>query len=246
MAGNKGLVFSILTLLTPILVFAQPTLTDSLNLIAATDHAKNIYLQSTKDHSNLYNGKEYIAFKKKMPEVGTLFFHSDDWMEGTVFYDGELYDNAPMRLDLLHEKLLVENKSHGQIELISEKVKYFALDGHTFLGSNNNEEIKLLSAGFYDLIYSGTTKVLVRRLKVAEERIETQVSMILTFKEKNTITVLKNGKNYLAGNKSSALKIFEDQKSALKKFMSKNNIRYRTNREEALIKMAAEYDQLTH
>ncbi len=103
-----------------------------------------------------------------------------------------------------------------------------------------------MSLGFYDLIYSGTTKVLVRRLKVAEERIETQVSMILTFKEKNTITILKNGKYYLAGNKTSALKIFEDQKNALKKFMSKNNIRYRTNREDALIKMAAEYDQLTH
>jgi len=246
MAGFKGLVFSIAALIFPCLVFSQPQLTDSLYVKAATDYAKVIYFQSTNDYSNLYNGKEYIAFKKKMPEVGTLFFNSDDWADGQVFYDGELYENVPMRLDLLHEKLLVENKSHGQIELISEKIKFFVIDGHTFLGSNNNEEIKSLSLGFYDLIYSGTTKVLVRRLKLAEERIETQVSMILTFKEKNTITILKNGKFYLVGNKSSALKIFEDQKNALKKFMSKNNIRYRSNREDALIKMAREYDQLTH
>lgn len=246
MAGAKILMFTVSVLLIPSLIFGQHELSDTLHVKAATDHAKNIYYQSGKDHSNLYNGKEYIAFKKNMPEVGTLFFISDEWVDGHVFYDGELYENVSMRLDLLHEKVLVEHKGHQEIELISEKIKYFELAGHTFLSSNNNIDTKSLSLGFYDLIYDGYTKVFVRRLKVAEERIETQVSMILTFKEKNTISILKNGKFYEVGNKSSALKIFGDQKSAVKKFMSKNNIRYRANREEALIKMATEYDQLTH
>jgi hypothetical protein len=246
MAGVKILIFSIVTLLIHSLVIGQPALPDTLYVKAATDHAKDIYYQSTKDHSNLYNGKEYIAFKKNMPEVGTLFFLSDDWADGQVFYDGELYENVSMRLDLLHEKVLVEHKGHPEIELISEKIKYFEIAGHTFLSSNNNMDTKSLSLGFYDLIYEGHTKVFVRRLKVAEERIETQVSMILTFKEKNTISILINGKFSEVGNKTSALKIFGDQKSALKKFMSKNNIRYRANREEALIKMAGQYDQLTH
>lgn len=246
MAGAKILVFTVSALLIHSLVIAQPGLPDTLHVKAATDHAKDIYYQSGKDHSNLYNGKEYIAFKKNMPEVGTLFFHSDDWEEGHVFYDGELYEGVSMRLDLLREKVLVEHKGHGEIELISEKIKYFGIAGHTFLGSANNNDTKSLSLGFYDLIYDGTTKVFVRRLKVAEERIETQVSMILTFKEKNTISILKNGKFYEVGNKSSALKIFGDQKSSLKKFLSKNNIRYRANREEALMKMAGQYDQLTH
>jgi hypothetical protein len=246
MAGAQILVFSVSALLTPFLVFGQSELPDTLYVKAAIDHAREIYYQSTKDHSNLYNGKEYIAFKKNMPEVGTLFFQSDDWMEGHVFYDGELYENVSMRFDLLREKVVVEHKNHGEIELISEKIKYVGIAGHTFLWASNNSETKSLSPGFYDLIYDGTTKVFVRRLKVAEERIETQVSMILTFKEKNTISVLKNGKYYEVGNKSSALKIFGDQKSALKKFMSKNNIRYRANREDALVKMAGQYDQLPH
>ena len=245
MAGAKILVFSVVALLTPFLTFGQPELPDTLYVKAATDYAKDIYYLSTKDHSNLYNGKEYIAFKKNMPEVGTLFFNSDDWEEGHVFYDGELYEKVTMRFDLLREKVVVEHKGQGEIELISEKIKYFGIAGHTFLESANNNETKSLSSGFYDLIYDGTTKVFVRRLKVAEERIETQVSMILTFKEKNTISILKSGKFYEVGNKSSAIKIFGDQKSALKKFMSKNNIRYRANREEALIKMAEQYDQLT-
>lgn len=246
MAGAQILVFSVVTLLSPFLTFSQPELPDTLYVKAATDHAKDIYYQSTKDHSNLYNGKEYIAFKKNMPEVGTLFFHSDDWEEGHVFYDGELYEKVSMRFDLLREKIVIEHKGQGEIELISEKIKYVGIAEHTFLQSANNSETKSLSPGFYDLIYDGSTKVFVRRLKVAEERIETQVSMILTFKEKNTISILKSGKFYEVGNKSSALKIFGDQKNALKKFMSKNNIRYRVNREEALIKMAEQYDQLTH
>jgi hypothetical protein len=246
MAGAKILVLSVGSLLSSFLSFGQPALPDTLHVKAAKDHAKDIYYQSAKDHSNLYNGKEYIAFKKNMPEVGTLFFLSDDWDEGHVFYDGELYEKVVMRFDLLREKVVVEHKGYGEIELISEKIKYFGLVGHTFLNSANNSVTKSLSLGFYDLIYDGSTKVLVRRLKVTEERIETQVSMILTFKEKNTISILKNGTPYEVGNKSSALKIFGDQKSALKKFMSKNNIQYRANREEALIKMAGEYDQLTH
>ncbi len=246
MAGAQILVFTVSALLIHSLVIAQPGLPDTLHVKAATDHAKDIYYQSGKDHSNLYNGKEYIAFKKNMPEVGTLFFHSDDWEEGHVFYDGELYEKVSMRFDLLREKIVIEHKGQGEIELISEKIKYVRIAGHTFLESSNNNVTKSLSSGFYDLIYDGITKVFVRRLKVAEERIETQVSMILTFKEKNTIHILKNDKYYVVGNKSSALKIFGDQKSALKKFMSKNNIRYRANREDALIRMAGQYDQLTH
>ncbi|MBK5277854.1 MAG: hypothetical protein JJE09_03215 [Bacteroidia bacterium] len=246
MAGAKNLVFTVLALLTPTLIFSQQHQPDTLFITAAIENAKKVYYQSVMDHSNLYNGKEYIAFKKNMPQVGTPFFQSEDWTEGKVFYDGELYENVSIRFDLLQEKLMVEHKGIGEIELISEKIKYFEIAGHTFVKFQNNGIAKSLSAGFYDLIYNGTSKVLVRRLKVGEEKIETQVSIILTFKEKNTIGILKNGVYHVVNNKSSVLKIFEDQKSDLKKFISKNKIRYRSNREEAIVKIAEQYDQLTH
>ena len=244
---SKLLSISAFAFFAPTVVLSQITSPDTLFVQAAVDHAKKVYEQSTKNYSRLYNGKEYIPFKKNMPEIGTLFFHSEEWEEGQVFYDGELYEHVMIRYDLLHEKLIVEHKGYGEIELIDEKIKYFQIDGHTFVRLNSLSDTKSgVNPGFYDLIYDGTSKVFVKRIKVAEERIETQYSMILTFKEKNSILISKNGMFYPAGNKSSVLKVFGDQKSALKKFISKNNIRYGKNREGALIKIAAQYDLLTH
>jgi hypothetical protein len=237
----------VLTFLVHILAFPQiHTPPDTLFLRAAIDHAKNTYEETTKSYSRLYNGKEYIEFKKNMPEIGTLFFHSDEWEEGRVLYDGELYENVLMRFDLLTEKLVVEHKGYGEIELISEKINYFEIVGHTFIRQVDQPGAKsLITPGFYDLIYEGNTRVLVKRWKVTEERVETQFSMILTFKEKNAIYIFKAGKYYPVSRKSSVLKVFDDQKSALKKFISKNHIKYRGNREDALVKIAGHYDELS-
>ena len=243
----KLLSISALAFLAPTLVFSQITLPDTLFVKATVENAKQIYHQSTKSYSRLYNGKEYIEFKKNMPEIGTPFFRSEDWEEGQVFYDGELYEKVFMRYDLLQEKLVVEHKGHGEIELISEKIKYFRIAGHTFVRLEEKIGNKSpISPGFYDLIYDGNTKVYVKRLKITEEKVETQLSIILTFKEKNSVIISKKGAYSLVGNKSSDLKVFGDQKSALKKFISKNKIRYRANREEALVKIAGHYDQLTN
>ena len=235
-----------LSFLAHTLAFAQINTPDTLFVNAAIDQAKNIYEQTTKSYSRLYNGKEYIEFKKTMPEVGILFFNSEEWEEGSVLYDGELYEHVSMRYDLLEEKLIVEHKGYGEIELITEKIKYFEIAGHTFIRLTDKLGTKsLVSQGFYDLIYDGNTRVLVKRWKVAEERVETQMSMILTFKEKNTVYIFKAGKYYPVSSKASVLKVFGDQKSALKKFISKNHIRYRSNREDAIVKIAGQYDELS-
>ena len=69
--------------------------------------------------------------------------------------------------------------------------------------------------------------------------------MILTYKEKNSFFILKGERYHLVNNKSSVLKVFEDQKSALKKFISKNHLKYKNNKESALIQIAREYDELS-
>ena len=228
------------------IVFGQVILPDTLFVKSTVDKAKQAYTQSTKNYSHLFNGKEYIEFKKNMQQVGTPFFNSEDWEEGYVFYDDELYEKVPLHYDLLTEKLVVEHLAHGGIELINEKIKFFGIAGHNFVRLEDQANNKRYF-GFYDVIYNGTTtKVFVKRWKVTEEKVETQLSSTITFKEKKSIILLKNGVYNQVGNKSSALKVFGDQKSALKKYISKNKIRYRTNREEALVKIARQYDQLTH
>ena len=232
--------------LAPSFTFSQPTAPDTLFLKTSIDHVRDVYDQSTKSYSQLYNGKEYVAIKKNMPEVGTMFFLSEEWEEGAVHYDGVLYERVSMRYDQLHDKLVIEHKGYSEIELISEKIKHFDLLHHTFVRIDPNPTMKsIISPGFYDLIYDGQSKVLVKRLKVAEERVETQTSMILTYKEKNSVFIFKGGRYHMVNNKSSVLKIFEDQKSALKKFISKNHIKYKKNKEGALIQIAREYDDLS-
>lgn len=247
MVPTKLLFISVVAFLVPISAFAQPALTDTLFVNVSTEKAIAVYNKSNKNYSHLYNGREFIPFKKNMPEVGTPYFYSEDWEEADVYYDGELYEHVNLRYDILREKVAVEHPGYSDIELINEKIKYFIMAGHTFVRLDSKLGNKpVISPGFYDELYNNTSKVYVKRLKVTEERIETQVSIILTYKEKNTYIVNKNGTYHIVGNKASVLKVFGDQKSALRKFISKNKIKYRNNREAALVKIVGYYDEISH
>jgi hypothetical protein len=68
--------------------------------------------------------------------------------------------------------------------------------------------------------------------------------MTIEYIEKSKLYLHKEGKWITIGAKRDALTAFDDHKSEIKKFLSRENINYKSNLEKALVAMANYYDQL--
>src|SRR5882762_9573262 len=163
--------------------FSQTHAPDSVFLLSAVKNAHELYTRSLGVGSHLLNGVQYKEHNANFDDVGHPYFESDDWVEGSVNYDGELYEDVAILYDLVSEKVVIEHPYAGiKLELISEKIDYFSLPGHRFVrldaDTMKNSSIR---TGFYDVLYDGRVKFYVKRHKEKKEEIaqgEIQVEFI--------------------------------------------------------------------
>src|SRR5882672_6840210 len=139
-----GLIFSIAA-------SGQSVPEDGRFVSAAAKNVGDIYLHALAVESHLYNGILYKEYNPHSNDEGNPFFLSDDWTDGSVYYDGERYDNVPLLYDLVKERLVVEHAYGGvKLELISEKINNFSMAGHTFVRLVSDTSTSSLRTGFYD------------------------------------------------------------------------------------------------
>lgn len=208
------------------------------------EYPLSLYKAATTDAQNLYNGRLYYIYDARDEEH--QFFDARKLENGTVFYDGQQYENIPMMYDLVRDELIITHiNGYENILLQSPKVKYFSFYNHNFRrfesGKGINPEMR---TGFYDELYSGKTKTLVRRIKERQEKI-VEKKVIAQFPSKNFYYLYKNGKYNSVRSKKSVLALFPAHKSELRKALREKNIRFRKNREMAIVTMVARYDELT-
>ncbi len=218
---------------------AQSVKPDTAFLTLAKNNQVTLYTDFIHGQSRLYNGSEYRDYLSQDEEHP--YFGVDDWAYGDIIYDDELYKNVPLFYDLSRDKVISEHLLNGaKLELVSEKIRRFSINGHTFTrrqkGGNG-----LAEDGFYDLLYDGRSKVIVRREKRLQQKVESN-DIIEIFEEKNRLFVLKEETFVPVKNKSSVLDLFADRKQEVKSFMKKNNIKFKTERETAVVRVAEFYD----
>lgn len=216
---------------------AQSIREDSTFLQEAQMHAIDLYTKNMGTQSHLFNGSEHIVYNSIAKEHP---YYQADWSDGIVFYDGELYESIPLLYDLSTDKLIIENANGRPLQLISEKIKYFILDGHTHVYLPEDKIIK----GFYDLLYNGEIKIYARRKKTLQKNIS-GTELEIKFKETVRYYLSKNENYILIRNKKDVLSALLDQKTELKRFVRENHLRFKSNLEVALTRMAQFYDQIS-
>jgi len=212
---------------------------DTSFLSSAKSHQFALYNRYIHGQSRLYNGSEYRDFLSKNDEHP--YFGVDDWVFGEILYDDEVYNDVPLFYDIYHDKVITEHILNGsKLELISEKVARFSISGHNFVRLKE-DEAKIITAGFYDLLYDGVTNVFCRREKLLQRKVESH-DIIESFDERNRIFILKSGVYYPVRKKRSVLDVFGDKKSELKSYMKDNTIVFKADREKAIVQLAKQYD----
>ncbi len=208
----------------------------------------NFYNKAIGRQSRLYSGFAYQMVTINSP--GNAYFKDSTHVaNGNVTYDGILYRNVPLLYDI-YKDLLVSRTENGLFlyTLLNEKVDKFDLLGHHFINLPTADTNNVISPGFYDELYANNQiQLLVKRKKVFQEDFHG------TSGDKMSFTVLINDKYYLkkdnlyykVGSSGSFLNVLSDKKNELKKYLKDNNIKYKSDPEQAMILLAKYYNSLT-
>jgi hypothetical protein len=219
---------------------SQQAATDTAFLAASKKKSISLYTASIQRQSRLYNGTDYIVYLPKYEEHP--YFQLDDWTYGSIIYWGELYENVPLLYDLSIDQVVTEHNRGNPIKLIAEKIDGFTMLDHTFVrlerDSNNN-----ISAGFYDRLYDGTSKVYAKHQKAHRETLEAK-EVIPRFDESTRYFLYKDGLLHPVKTKGSVIQILEDHKQEVKTYIRKNRIYFKNNRDVAIVRVTEFYDSL--
>jgi hypothetical protein len=228
---------------------AQPTTKDSQLSDSAYADALQLYHAFMTPEPGLYRGSRYVDYAFRVQE-GQPFFDSESIKTGTVTYNGILYEHVPMLYDLVLGSLVINDPMHiYKISLIMDLVDSFTITDHAFIRLRDSLNPSAPRNGFYERLYQsegGFTllkkekKTYIQNLVVSSDNIQNYINYSVAY-------YLKKGNTYYSVNNKKALfAVFKDRKPDLKKFIRKNNLNWRQDKEYMILKVVSWYDTLNH
>lgn len=230
----------------PAIAFSQNTQPDTSFLEHSVNNAIQSYRSSVGLQAHLYTGSEYYS-PVKTYVTGHQFFNDKVLRKGSVLYDGTWFTDVALLYDVMLDEVVTMHQGTGYFQkLIKQKTDAFVTDNHTFINLKADSVAGTdMNPGFYDLRYDGGVRVLARRKKELQERATIQ-GMEGEYLIVDRFYIWKEGTYYPVSRKSTVLKVLRDKKKELNKFARINKLRFRKNREEAIVMMAKQYDTLTN
>lgn len=205
---------------------------DTTSVLGAVNHARKLYTQRLGDNSLLHNGVEHKHYRD---EIESEAYLDQEWINGSVFYDGQLFENVPLMYDMIAQRAVTYFNGQVDIDLVTDKVEWFTIDGRKF---------ENFGTSFYELLDSGTAKLYARRRKKIDQKVgEKQI----TYSVSGTVHFfLYKGGEYIPVNRKRALvAALDDKKKELKQFKRENKLRFdKENKETSIRKYVAHYNQL--
>jgi len=214
---------------------AQTFKADTLFRSVATASQEKVYLTRIRGQSQLYNGSDFDRYEPLKEEHPYLY--SDDWMAGSVVYDGIRYENLSLQYDIRYDEVILEYFNGISIRLVKVKVQSFTLEQHTFVHLSDPQ----VGDGYYELLYDGTTKVYAKHLKLFQETAADH-KIERWFVEKTRYYVWSQGTYHTITSKKTLLGVFGDKKKELNQFASRNKLSFGKNKASFITRVAEQYD----
>jgi hypothetical protein len=206
------------------------------------------YYKNIGEQSRLFNGPEY-NFYSKIIKGSAYFTESPEFTTGTVEYDGFVYKNLQVMYDLYKGLIVMQLPSKiASIELLSDRVQSFDVFGHHFFRMDAVTQVNgpNLIAGFYDLMYDGKTQFIVHREKAIQANTSATLDSYFTDEDRKMYLKMSDGSYKIFSSQKSLLEVLKDKKPELKKFIKDNHVSFRDEKEQAMVKVIAYYDQITN
>lgn len=180
----------------------------------------------------LYRGHKAMDFR--VAHNGTQYWFDSQFREGTVYYNGKIYEKVRLNIDAFNQDLVIKDpEGLTNILLVREKVKWLTIGDAKFY---NLQAMGYESAlpGYYQVLFDGKDKFVVRIVKTLEQDLDGHIWQSMgqgDYKAGVHETFLPNRSFYLVkadgqfekvSNKTAFLKQYREQKKELKKYMESN------------------------
>jgi hypothetical protein len=216
--------------------------TDSVFYSKAINNVKAHYFSTIKEKANLYKGIEYDYFGRGA--TGTPFFMIDTMQRGSVLYEDFLYEDVPLRYDMVNDVLLVKYwGDNNTVQLIKDKIGYFTILNHQFITLNAIDPERN-EPSFYELLYRDN-KVLVLARRFKKLIVSSNAEDKSSFVQYNRYFISKDEKVTSVNSRDDLSDIFYDKAAEIKKFLRTRKVKYKKNPEQAILTAAAFYNGLT-
>jgi len=240
------LIWGILCLIVSKNSFSQEAKIDSSSQQGALNSTLSLFYASVGKQSSLYNGTEYTYYDPII--TGNAYFSDvKAFSPGSINYNGVTFNQVPMLYDVYSDQVIVLLYNHfTKIALVKDKVASFDYLDHHFINivADTLASNTILLSGYYDELYNGKSQVLAKR----EKNIQTtsgQTSIESYFNPVKSYYLRKNNVYYSISSKGSMLDVLKDKKKQLQQYIRASQINFRKDPEEAMVKIASYYDQIS-
>ncbi len=239
-------IFSLFMILSNISASAQSAVEDSTLYQTAVFNTLLIYHRQLGDQSPMNNGSHYVT-SGNVFKTGSPYFLSGGFTRNcSMVYDNILFDSLNLLYEDLRE-LVISKTNNYLLQLVNQRITSFDISGHIFLrlvADSLNTGIS--KTGFYEMIYQGRSMVLKKTIKSISEE-ATIDEGVLKHIEVNYQYFIKRGNGYIRVNSSrELLAVFKDHEKDIQRFIRKNKLKFRRDKENTIIRVAGYYDLITN
>jgi hypothetical protein len=203
-----------------------------------------VYYHQLGDQSQIFNGIIYSGYDHSF-QKGSPYFLSDKPLPGSVVYDKVSYPDLMLSFDQFNQVVVMEDQAY-RLKLINERISSFEIAGFSFIlkyADSANRGIP--SKGFYEILYDGgPSQLLKRTTKEQRESLVASVGVLYYMDEFDNYYIRHKNTYFPVNTKSQLLEVMGDHKKEVQRFIRKNKLNYRTDKDNTLKQVAAYYDQL--
>lgn len=202
------------------------------------DTALGLYLASLEETLPLHNGRVFYGY----PGIHeNAFYHSTGWHKGSILFDGIWYHDVSLMYDTYMDEVIILHPSSTPVRLISERIQEFRFEDFHFEHLGPRVDIALKN-GFYQRVVSGPVTIYIKRSKKIEENI-VDLAIERKFISTDQYFVLKDGIYTPVHKQKSLLELVKNKRQGVLQHLKQKGLKFRKNREKAIIEMAEFYNQ---
>jgi hypothetical protein len=229
-------------------IFASTTYAQITDSTLVTQQLKNTaqsYTNQIGDQSRLFNGIKYLPYRNQ-DYVGNGYYNTTALQKAYIRYDDADFYDVPILYDLHKDLLILKRRDDfGYMSLLNSKIDKFIVNNHTFIKITADSTEKIIKTGFYDVLHNGPTQLLAKRIKLIEVE-KSGITISNLFVPYTRFFLHKDNSYYKVSGKRDMLKVLNDKKNELEKYIKTNNLPFgKEDLEESIIRLTSYYNQLT-
>ena len=205
----------------------------------ASDSAANFYFVNQRETLAIHNGRVFYGYPGM---VNHAFYPEAGWQNGSLLYDGIWYHDISFRYDIYKDELVILHPNNTPVRLFSDRVQEFYFQGQNFVRLSQDKD-NIIKSGFYQRLTNGAVTIFARRHKKIEENI-VGLAIERKFVSSNRYYVLKDGRYHIINKQKSLLDLLKDNRQNILQHLSQQKLRYKDNKEKAIVEIAKFHNQL--